>query len=135
MEEFISSWGLPVGCWTSANCPVANVYTITGIDAAVDLTIDIWVEAVPTVGVGAVWGCGCRNRLGRNFHLVPSFGDHSSFSFVTCPGSWGFAGHRTGILGAGASGRLWLGWSQLCLLGPSLPSNSKYVFIFHMREG
>ena len=30
MEEFLSSWGLPVGFGTSANCPVVNLYTVTG---------------------------------------------------------------------------------------------------------
>ena len=43
-----------VGCGTSANCPIANLYTITGIDSAVDLTIGVWVLTVATMGVGAV---------------------------------------------------------------------------------
>ena len=54
MEEFVSSWGLPDGYGISAKCPVANLYTIIGIDATADHTIGIWVEAVATVGVGAV---------------------------------------------------------------------------------
>ena len=54
MEEFLSSWGLLVGSGTSANSPVANLYTITSIYAATDLTTCIWAEAVATVEVGAV---------------------------------------------------------------------------------
>ena len=34
-------WGLVVGRGTSANFPVANLYTITGIDSAVDLTTGV----------------------------------------------------------------------------------------------
>ena len=45
---------LVVGCGTSANCPIANLYTITGIDFAVDLTIGVCVLTVATIGVGAV---------------------------------------------------------------------------------
>ena len=48
-----SFWGLVVGHGTSANCPVANLYTVTSIDVAVDLVSGIWVEVVATVGVGA----------------------------------------------------------------------------------
>ena len=42
--------------------PVANLYTITSIDSAVDLTIDVWVLTVATVGAGAVEAVdgGCR---------------------------------------------------------------------------
>ena len=54
MEEFLLSWGLPVGCGTSANCSVANLYTVIGIDFTVDLTTVVWVEAIAIVGVGAV---------------------------------------------------------------------------------
>ena len=38
----------------SANCPVANLYTITGIDSAVDLTTGVWVLTVANVGAGGV---------------------------------------------------------------------------------
>ena len=42
------------GCGTSANCPLANLYTVTGIDSAVDLTIGVCVLTVATVGTGAL---------------------------------------------------------------------------------
>ena len=45
---------LVVGCGTSANCPMANLYTVTSINSAVDLTIGVWVLTVATMGVGAV---------------------------------------------------------------------------------
>ena len=45
---------LVVGCGTSANCPIGNVYTVTGIDSAADLTISVCVLTVATLGVGAV---------------------------------------------------------------------------------
>ena len=48
-----SFWSLVVRYWTSAICPVANLYTITSIDVAVDLVTGIWVEVVATVWVGA----------------------------------------------------------------------------------
>ena len=55
MEGCPLFWGLAFGHGTSANFPVANLYTITGIDAvAVDLVTGVWVEVVATVGVGAV---------------------------------------------------------------------------------
>ena len=47
-------WGLAVGYGTSANFPVANLYTMTGMDSAVDLATGVWVEVVATVGVGAI---------------------------------------------------------------------------------
>ena len=54
MEGFLSFWSLLIGYGTSANFPVDNLYTIIGMDAAVDLTTGIWVEALATVGVGVV---------------------------------------------------------------------------------
>ena len=45
-----SYWGLAVGCGTSANCPIANLYTVTSIDSAADLTVGVWVLTVATVG-------------------------------------------------------------------------------------
>ena len=44
---------LVVGHGISANCPMANLYTVTGIDV-VDLTLGVCVLTVATVGVGAV---------------------------------------------------------------------------------
>ena len=50
------------GHGTSLNFLVARLYTITGIDIAVDLVTGIWVDVVATVGAGVVefsWsGCG-----------------------------------------------------------------------------
>ena len=46
--------GLVVGHGTSANCPIANLYTATGIDSAVDLTIGVCVLTVATVGMATV---------------------------------------------------------------------------------
>ena len=37
----LSFWGLVVGHGTSANFPVANFYTITGMDSAVNLTTGV----------------------------------------------------------------------------------------------
>ena len=54
MEGCPLFWGLAVGYGTSANIPVANLYTITGMDVAADLVTGIWVEVVATVRVGAV---------------------------------------------------------------------------------
>ena len=43
---------LGIGCGTSANCPVASLCIVTGIDSAVHLTIGVCVLIVATVGVG-----------------------------------------------------------------------------------
>ena len=77
MEEFLSSWGLPVEFGTSANCSVANLYTVISIDAAADLTIGVWVEAVATVGVGS--------KVGQD-SLVGRAADHHATGpgFNTC---------------------------------------------------
>ena len=42
------------GCGTSANCPMASLCIVTGIDSAVGLTIGVCVLIVATGGVGAV---------------------------------------------------------------------------------
>ena len=42
------------GHGTSLNFPVARLYTITGMDSAVDLFTGIWVLTVATVGAGVV---------------------------------------------------------------------------------
>ena len=41
-------------CWTLANCPIASLYTVTGIESAIDVTIGVWVLRVATMGVGVV---------------------------------------------------------------------------------
>ena len=45
---------LGVGCRTLANCPVASLCIVTGIDSAVGLTIGVCVLIMATVGTGAV---------------------------------------------------------------------------------
>ena len=42
------------GCGTSLNFIVARLYTITGMESAVDLVTSVWVLTIATVGVGAV---------------------------------------------------------------------------------
>ena len=49
-----SFWGLVVGCGNSANYSIVNLYTITGIDSAVDLTNGVWVLTVAIMGTGVV---------------------------------------------------------------------------------
>ena len=49
-----SFWGLVDGHGTSLNFPVARLYTITGMNSAVDLVTGVWVLTVATVGVGVV---------------------------------------------------------------------------------
>ena len=59
-----SFWGLVVRHGTSANCPVANLYTITSIDSAVDLTSGVWVLTLATVRSGTVEvGVECVGRM------------------------------------------------------------------------
>ena len=138
MEEFLLSWGLPVGCGTSANCPVANLYTITSIDAAVDLTTGVWVEAVATVGEGPVGVVVVGTGWARTLTLYPLLVIMVLFllSLALGPGAflaiglefWG----QVLVLGCGWIGHGWVCWGLG--LGPNLPSNSKYVFIFQMRE-
>ena len=50
----LSLMDLVVGHGTSANCPVASLCIVTGIDSAVDLTIGVCVLTMAIVGVGAV---------------------------------------------------------------------------------
>ena len=45
---------LVVGCGTSADCPIANLCTVTSIDSDVDHTISVSVLTVATVQLGAV---------------------------------------------------------------------------------
>ena len=47
-------WGLVVGHGTSANCPIANLYTVICTDYAVDLTDGVWVLTVATMGADVV---------------------------------------------------------------------------------
>ena len=95
--------GLVVGHGTSANCPIANLYTIISIDSAMALPLGVWVLTVASKGVGAVevWVGGVG--LVSTFALYLLFGNHGPFSLIRhiCFGSWGFAKHWVGA---------WLGW-------------------------
>ena len=51
-------WGLVVGLEASANCPAANLCTVTGMAVAVNPVVCIWVDVVAVVGavpVGMHW--------------------------------------------------------------------------------
>ena len=134
----LSFRGLVVGCGTSANCPVANLYTITGIDSAVDLTGGVWVLKLATVGwvqsrLG-VEGVGWVSILTLYLLLALIFLLLLSGTFVLGPGDFLTLG-----LVLGWAGLSWFGCIQVCCgwvwgwgldFGPSFPSNSRYVFIF-----
>ena len=135
--------GLVVGCGTSANCPMANLYTVTGVDSTVDLTIGVWVLTVATMGAGAVEvaveGVGWVSALTLYLLLAIMFLLLLSGTFVLGPGDFltlglvlGWAGHDWFCCRWICCDWVW-GWGLD--LGPSLPSNSKYVLIFQMREG
>ena len=134
---------LVVGCGTSANCPIANLYTVTGIDSAVDQTIGVCVLTVATMGVGAVEvgveGVGLVSTLTLYLLLAIKVFLLLSGTFV-----WGHGDFLTLglVLGRASYGWFWCWqvycswvWGQGLNLGPILPSNSRYVFIFQMREG
>ena len=97
MEGCPSFWGLAVRYETSANFPVANLYTMTSMDSAVDLTTCILMEAVVTAGVGAVGvglvGMGWTSTL--TLYLLLASMVLLLLSLVL--GSWGFPGHGVGI--------------------------------------
>ena len=105
------SWGLVVRQGTSANCPVANLYTITSMDVVVDFVTGVWLEVMATMGAGAVEftgavgmvGTGWASTLTLYFLLLNTV----FFSFVTCLGSWDLSNNGVGA---------WVGWSQLGLL-------------------
>ena len=54
-------------CGTSANCPRANLYTVTGIESAVDLTTGVWVLTVVPLPCTFSWLSGffffCQGHL------------------------------------------------------------------------
>ena len=132
-----SFWGLLVGHGTSANCPVANSYTITGIDVAVDLVTGIWVQLVATVGIGAaeftgavgvvIVGTGWARTLTMYpllvitvlFLLSLGFG---AGAFQTMGLVLGWVGHGWVCCGWDCCGWVW-GWGLG--FGPSFLSNSK----------
>ena len=142
-------WGLAVGYGTSTNFPVANVYTMTGMDSAVDLATGVWVEVVATVGVGAIEFTGVVGvgLVGMDWastltlYLLLGSMVLLLLLLVLGPGAFlvtglVFRGWAL-VLGCGWVGHGWVccSWGWGLGLGPSLPSISKYIFIFQMREG
>ena len=144
-----SAWGLVVRHGTSANCAVANLYTITGIYIAVDLDTGVWKKAVATVGVGVAEFTGAVRVVVvgtgwvRTLTLYPLLAIMVLFllsgTFVLDPVAFltmglvlGLAGHSRVCCGWVCCSWVW-GWGLG--FGPSFPSNSKYVFIFQMRDG
>ena len=118
-------------CGTSANCPIANLYTVTGIESAVDLTIGVWVLTVANMGVGAVdvgvESVGWASTLTLYHLLATMVLLLSSGTFVLGAGDF--------LPGVGN----WLGWSWLVLLqlswlwlglglGPGLGTKSFFQF-------
>ena len=126
------------------------------MDSAVDLTTGIWVEVVATVGVRAVEFTGVVQaaRVGMDWastltlYLLLASMVLLLLSLVLGPGAFlamglVFCGWAL-VLGYGWVGDGWLCCGWVCCnqvwdwglgLGPRLPSNSKYIFIFWMREG
>ena len=137
---------LVVGCGTLANCPMASLCIVTSIDSAVDLTIGVFALRVTTMEAGAievgVEGVGWVSTLTLYLLLaiivfLPlSFtlgsGDFLTLGLVLCwAGLCWFCCIWTCCDWVGCS---WiLGW--VLDLGPSLPSNSRYVPIFQMSKG
>ena len=115
------------------------------MDATVDLSTGIWVEVVPTVGVGAVGirleGIGWVNTL--TLYLLLASMVLFLLSLVLGPGAFLVMGllflGGALVLGCGWVGHGWVFYRWVCGwglgLGPSLPSSSKYIFIFWKSEG
>ena len=104
-----------------------------------NLTTGVWVEAVATVGVSAIGIVVVSTGWAKTLTLYPLLAIMVLYalSLALGPGAflaiglevWGW----TLVLGCGWVGHGWVHWGLG--LGPSLPSNSKYIFIFWMREG
>ena len=80
---------------TSANCPIANLYTLTSIDSAVDLTIGVWVLTVATMGAGVV-GVGVEDvgwLSTLTLYLILTIVVLFLLSGMFALGSWGFSNH------------------------------------------
>ena len=125
-----SFWGLVVRQGTSANCPVANLYTVTSLDLVVDLVTGVCVEVLATVGAGAVdftgvvgvVGTGWASTLTLYFLLVSMV--FFLLSLVLGPRAFLIMGLVLGWVGHGwvCCGQV---WSWGLGLGPSFHSNSK----------
>ena len=138
-----------MGHGTSANCPIANLYTITDIDSAVDLTDGFWVLTVATMGMGAVEigmeGVGWVSNLTLYLLLaiMVLFLLSGTFSldlgaFLTMGLVLGWTGHGWVSWGWVCCGWVW-GWGlgpESCALGITLddmgwPVSSKCVNALH----
>ena len=119
---------LVVGCGTSANCSIANLYTVTGIDSALDLTIGVCVLTVATMGAGlvdvGVEGVGWVSTLTLYLLLAIMVFLLFSVKFVLGPGDFL-------TLGLDWSQLVWLHMGLLPLglgLGSGLGTKSPFQF-------
>ena len=139
----LSFMDLVLGHGTSANCAMASLCIVTGIDSALDLTIDVCVLTVTTMGAGAVEvgveGVGWVSNFTLYLLLAIMVFLLLSVTFILGSGDFLMLGFVLGWAGLGWFGCIWvccgwvLGWGLD--LGPSLPSSSRYILIFWMREG
>ena len=115
------------------NLPWAKLYTVTAMDVAADFATGIWVVAVEvaTVRVGTAGGIGFMGKMGLavigwvitlTLKLLLA-GSLALLFFSAFLGAGIFLGKEF-VLGKNT---LVCGWL------PSLPSSSKYVFIFLIR--
>ena len=118
-------------------------YIVTGMDVADDFTTGIWVVTVKvaTVGVGTAGSTGFMGEVrvaGKGWAITLTFyllftGALALLFWSTFLGTKAFLVEEflswEGVLVHGCN----CGWGLG--LGPNLPANSKYVFIFLIREG
>ena len=141
---FSSTCGLPVGQGIPSNFPCAKLHTVIGIDVAADFTMGIRVVAVEvaTVGVGAAVWIGFTGKVeagvvGKGWVISLTsyllFTSALALLFLSA-----FLGTRVFLI----KELLWEGvlmhgcnWGWDWGLGSSLPFNSRYVFIFLIKEG
>ena len=117
------------------NLPRARLYTVIGMGLAADFATGIWVVMVEvaTVGVGSAGGIGFMGKVGLSsigwvitLTLNLFFtGTLALLFFSVFLGAGVFLGEEF-VLGENT---LVCGWS------PSLPSSSKYVFVYCIRDG
>ena len=131
--------------WVGNSCkfPIPKLYTVTQMDLAAEFTMGIWVVAVEvaTVGVGTVGieFMGAVGVVGKGwvitFTLYLLFtGALALLFFSAILGTRIFLVKELLWEGMLVHGCNW-GWVWSLSLGPSLPSNSRYVFIFLIKEG
>ena len=131
-------WNLLVGLGIPLNLPWAKLYAVTGMDVAVttaDFAFGIWIVTieVTNVGVGSAGRVVFMGKVGLagigwviTLILNLPFTDALVlFFFSAFLGARVFQGKE-----------FWFGKKMLMCDGlPSLPSSSKYVFIFLIRDG